>query len=298
VALVAAALGLAAPCAALADGSPAFSVGPVKVKNGYTMTIFGYGCGTKYAGGSVSFSKSGHGWSESHTYSPRKPGSCRLASNLSSGSLKFTIGQKVKVNITFSKRGSAKRGSLPPGCTGQHPKIQGGLAKGTIKVNLSSFFGKLSKRQVDATVQNEPSYTCKPSSSFKKTYILSVSSGGEAGSVGLNASLPPSGPATISVFKSQPSADMFSSHELTLVGSRSMFKASSNLSSAKVKGSGKLQGTLTFKANPSCQGNGRTGTISGSLTAAFDVGGKQTIKPTTPPPYAVLSRDETRPPCQ
>lgn len=289
---------LAAPSAALADGTPAFNIGPLKVKNGYSMSIFGFSCGTKYAGGSITFTKTGTGFSESHTYSGTKHGSCSLAKNLSSGSLKFSIGKSATINITFSKRGSKKTGPLPPGCTGTHPTLQGGIAKGTIKVNISSFFGRVNKSQLKASVQSEPKFTCGPTKSFKKTYFLSVSGGSTEGGMGLNASLPPSGSATLSFYDSQSSTSMFASHTLTLIGSRSMFTPKSDLSSAKVKGSGKVSGTLTFTADASCQSTtARTGSLSGSLTAHFDVGGNLTIKQTTPAPYAVLSRDETGQPC-
>jgi hypothetical protein len=299
VALLAAALCLALPAAALADGTPAFTIGPLKVKNGYYMTIFGFGCGTQYAGGSVSFIKSGTGYLESHQYSPTKHGSCHLAKNLSSGSLKFSIGKQVVVNVTFSKSGSKKRGSIPPGCTGTHPTVQAGVAKGTIKVNLSSFFGKVSKRALKASAQSQPTYTCKPPKSFRKTYFLDVSGGGSTGGLGLTAVLPPSGPASISISESKSNSSMSYSHMLTLTGSRSMFTPAANLGSAKVKGSGKLSGTLRFTADPSCHSStARTGSVSGSLTAHFDVGGNATVKQMTPPLYATLSRNETGAPCQ
>jgi hypothetical protein len=298
VALGVAAILLTAPAVASADGLPAFTIGPVKVKHGYSLTVFGSSCGTKYAGGLVLFTKAGSGWTEIHTYGGGKRASCHLASNLSSGSLKFSIGNEVSVNITFSKHGSKRRVPLAAGCTGQQPIQQAGIAKGTFNIKISkSLFGSVSLHRVKAMAQSSPTSTCKPTRAYKKTYFLNVSTVMGTSNLALIASLPPRGPALVSIFQSDTTSAGFSSHSLTITGGSSLFSAMSDLSSAKVNGSGKLHGHLKFTATPSCKGNSRTGTISGSLTANFDLIGNQTIKPGTPPPYADLYRNATGQPC-
>jgi hypothetical protein len=283
----------AAPSVALADGLPSFSIGPVAVNNGYTVTVFGSGCDTKYPGASVMFNKIRRGWSESHTYNPLKA-SCHLAKNLSSGSLSFTMPGEATVNVTFSKRGSKKRSSLPPGCKGQHPMVQDGVVKGTFKIKISqAIFGTVSRHRAKATAETSPNYTCNPTRAYKRTVFLNVSEGSEESNLSLNASQPPHGPVSVSIYKSEYSrATGSSSHGLTITGSRSLFTAVSSLASAQVNGSGKLHGHLKFKATQACQNDARMGTISGSISVHFDVIGTETIKATKPAPYAALSRGQ------
>jgi hypothetical protein len=277
IVLLAPLLFLVAPSVASADGLPNFVVGPIKVKHGYTMSAYGAGCGTKYAGGSISFNLTNAAYSESHGYSGHTKATCHVASNLSSGSLKFSIGKMATINITFHKKGKLKRGPLPAGCTGAKPETQAGVATGTIKVKIAkSFFGsvKLGKAKASASKAN---YTCKSTKGSKKTIYFSASKGTEAQSFSVFATMPPSGARTVSISQSTNSGTLFQSHTLVLTGGSSLFTATSNLGSATVKGAGKAQGKLKFTAPPSCKGSNRTGTVSGSLTAHFDVIGAQTL---------------------
>ena len=287
---------LAAPAPALADGGPLFTLGPIKVKHGYTLTVLGLSCGTKFAGGNVNFTKTGRGWIENHAYGGANNAKCQIARNLASGSLKFSLGRSVTVNINFRKRGSAKRGTLPPGCTGTPPKVQGGTATGTVKVSISkSFFGKVSLGKVRASLSGKPSYTCN-GTAFQKTIFMGAFQGTESNALVLSAGLPPKGPRTVSIFKSIAGRKRFESHGLFLTGGSSLFSARSNLSSAKVNGAGKVTGHLKFTATPGCKGNNRTGTLSGSLVAHFDVIGNQTLKQTKHT-SASLSKDASGQPC-
>jgi hypothetical protein len=295
-ALVAASLLLAAPAAALADGGPSFTIGPVKVKHGYTASGFGFGCGTASAGGSVSFSTSSRSFTESHSYTPRTKASCHVAGNLSSGSLKFRIGKLATVNVTFHKKGALKHEALPPGCTGPKPEIQPGVATGTIRFKIApSFFGRVSLGKAQASVSKTAAYTCKPTTASKKTVFFDAAPGSQSSGTDVFASRPPGGPGFVSIIKSQYTGGVFQSHTLTWFGGSS-FTANSDLSSASIKGSGDARGTLKFSATPSCKGSNRTGTVSGSITAHFDVVGNQTLKG-GPSVYADLYKGTGAVPC-
>lgn len=295
-ALIVATLCLALPSVALADGGPEFTLGPVKVKHGYTATADGFGCGTKFAGGTVTFTKLGRGWSETHSYGGANNATCQIAGNLASGTLKFRF-HGVAVNIKFRKQGHAKTGAVPAGCSGPKPKTQPGIATGTVKITLSkSFFGSVSLRRVKASV-TKLAYTCTGEpNSVKKTTFLNAFAGTESNATILSASQPPKGPRVVSIIKSVAGASMSVSHIITVTGGSSLFSAKPDLSSAKVSATGKIKGHLGFKATPSCKGHTRTGTLSGSLVASFDLIGRVTIKEnkTSPP---TLSRNATGGPC-
>jgi hypothetical protein len=295
-ALIGATLCLAVPSIALADGGPEFTLGPVKVKHGYTATASGFSCGTKFAGGSVNFTKLGKGWSETHSYGGANNATCQIAGNLASGTLKFKF-HGVTVNITFRKQGQAKTGAVPAGCTGPKPKTQPGIATGTVKISIGkSFFGSVSLRKVKASV-TKIAYTCAGEpSAVRKTTFLNAFAGSESNATILSASQPPKGPRVVSIIKSVAGASMSQSHIITLTGGSSLFSAKSDLSSAKVNATGKIKGHLQFKATPSCQGSNRTGTLSGSLVATFDLIGRATIKENKKSP-PTLSRNATGAPC-
>jgi hypothetical protein len=296
VALIGMALFLAAPSVALADGGPEFTIGPVKVKHGYTATANGFSCGTKFAGGTVSFTKVGKGWTETHSFGGANNATCQIAGNLASGSLKFKF-RGVSVNIKFRKKGHVKTGPVPAGCSGPKPKTQPGIATGTVRISMSkSFFGSVSVGKVKASV-TKIAYTCAGTpKSFRRTTFLNAFSGSESNATILAASQPPTGPRTVSIIQSVAGAKMSASHILTLTGGSSLFSAKSDLSSAKVNGSGKVRGQLKFKATPSCKGNSRTGTLSGSLVATFDLIGRVTVKENKALP-PTLSRNSSGAPC-
>jgi hypothetical protein len=295
-ALIGATLCLAIPSAALADGGPEFTLGPMKVKHGYTATADGFSCGTKFAGGTVTFTKLGKGWTETHSYGGANNATCQIAGNLASGTLKFKF-HGVAVNIKFTKKGHVKTGAVPAGCSGPKPKTQPGIATGTVKISISkSFFGSVSVRRVKASV-TKIAYTCAGEpNSVKKTTFLNEFSGSEANATILSASQPPKGPHVVSIIKSVAGARMSVSHILTLTGGSSLFSAKADLSSAKVNASGKIKGHLRFKATPSCKGTSRTGTLSGSLVASFDLIGRVTVKENKKSP-PTLSRNATGAPC-
>ncbi|HEY1523318.1 MAG TPA: hypothetical protein VGF70_09940 [Solirubrobacteraceae bacterium] len=296
VVLIGAALWLAVPSVALADGGPAFTVGPVKVKHGYTATADGFSCGTKFAGGAVSFTKMGKGWTETHSFGGANNATCQIAGNLASGTLKYKF-NGVTVSVKFRKKGQAQTGTVPAGCSGPKPKTQPGIATGTVKISISkSFFGSVRVSRVKASV-TKVAYTCSGEpNSLKKTAFLNAFEGSESNATILSASQPPTGVRTVSIIKSVSGANMSSSHILTLTGGSSLFSVKSDLSSAKVNGTGKLGGHLTFNATPSCKGTNRTGTLSGSLTAKLDLIGRLTIKENKQQP-PTLSRNATGGPC-
>jgi hypothetical protein len=302
-ALLGAALCLAVPSVALADataavvyGGPEFTVGPMKVEHGYTASAGGFSCGTHHAGGTVTFTKVGKGWSEIHSFGGANNATCQIAGNLASGTLKFKV-HDVTVNIKFRKKGHAKTGTVPAGCSGPRPKTQPGIATGTVRISISkSFFGSLRLSRAKASV-TKVAYTCSgPPNSFKKTTFLSAFEGTESNAAILIASQPPRGARTVSIIKSVAHANMFASHILTLTGGSSLFSGRPDLSSAKINGTGKLKGHLTFNAKPSCKGNDRTGTLSGSLVARLDLIGRVTIKENKKAP-PTLSRNATGAPC-
>ena len=296
VALLGAALCVAVPSVAFADGAPEFTVGPMKVKHGYTASADGFSCGTQFAGGTVSFTKVGKGWSETHSFGGANNATCQIAGNLASGTLKFKF-HDVTVNIKFRKQGHAKTGTVPAGCSGPKPKTQPGIATGTVRISISkSFFGSVRLSRAKASV-TKVAYTCSGTpNSFKQTTFLNEYEGTESNATILTASQPPSGARAVSIIKSVGGANMSASHILTLTGGSSLFAAQSDLSSAKINGTGKLNGHLTFNADPSCKGSDRTGTLSGSLVARLDLVGRVTIKEnkTSPP---TLSKNATGAPC-
>lgn len=294
--LICAVLFLALPAAALADGAPQFVIGPIKVKHGYTASALGLSCGTKFASGTVVYTKSGKGWTENHTYGGPNNATCKIAKDLSSGTLKFSFAG-VTVNITFRKQGRLKHGPLPPGCHGAKPATQPGIATGTIKASFAkSFFGSVNVKKAKASV-SKVTYTCSEPPSYKKTTFLTAFSGGEASGLDLSATQPPSGPRSVLITRFMGGRNGSQSHTIALIGGSSLFSAASDLSSAKVNGSGKVSGHLTFKATPSCKGTDRTGTLSGQLVASFDLIGKQTVKENKASP-ATLSRNATAGPCK
>jgi hypothetical protein len=281
---------------AFADGGSAFTVGPVKVKHGYTASADAFGCGTQFAGGTISFTKVGKGWSESHSFGGANNATCQIAGNLASGTLKFKF-RDVTVNIKFRKKGQAKTGSVPPGCSGPKPKTQPGIATGTIRISISkSFFGSVRLSKTSASV-TKAAYKCSgPPNSLKRTTFLNAFEGTEANATILSASQPPRGPRTVSIIKSVVGAKMSVSHILTVTGGAALFSAQPDLSSARISGTGKLHGHLAFKAKASCQGNSRVGTVSGSLVARLDLIGRLTIKENTKAP-PTLSRNASGAPC-
>jgi hypothetical protein len=290
-ALIGATLCLVVPSVALADGGPEFVVGPVKVKHGYSATVNGSSCGTKYAGGTVTFTKAGKGWTESHSYGGSNSATCQIADDLSSGTLKFSF-KGVTVNIKFRKKGHAKTGPLGFGCSG---KTQPGIARGTVKVRIGkAFFGRVTTTRVKASVTKVNK--CTPPAGYKKTANLSVFEGSETNNESLIATAPPNGPHTVNIFRSIVSKGSFQSHSLTLAGGSSLFSVKHDLSSAKVNGASKASGHLKFVATPSCKGNNRTGKVSGSLVVHFDLIGKVKLSQTKTT-TSELSRNATTGPC-
>jgi hypothetical protein len=298
--LVAATLLLSAPASALGDGGPVFTVGPVQVQHGYAVSALGEGCNTRHATGSISFGKTTSNWSQTHSYSAaggKKP-QCHFARSLAYGSMTFTLGRMATVNITFRKQGQIKKSPLPPGCSGPKPETAFGIAHGTFAVGLlPRFFGKVRLHRVRASI-TKIAYTCRPTSLDKKTIFLSASTGSQGRGLSLNASRLPGGLSVVSMEKYGPfSKGISATHFLTITGGASLFKAQSNLDTARVAGSAKpLRGRLKFTASPACKGNTRTGTVAGSLKLNFDTLPAQTLSggPTT---YAGISKGEAGAPC-
>ncbi|MFL5823512.1 MAG: hypothetical protein ACJ764_08740 [Solirubrobacteraceae bacterium] len=298
--LLAATLVLAAPALASADGAPLFTIGPVAVKHGYSVSAAGEGCGTPYTVGSISFGKTTRRWSQTHSYSATggHKAQCHVSRDLSSGSMTFALGRMATVDITFRKHGRIRKAPLPPGCTGPKPATAYGTATGTFTVKLlARFFGKVRLHSVKASI-TRLAYTCRPTRAQKRTISLSASRGTEGSGLSLGASRPPGGPSLVTIEQYGPfSRTIAATHFLTLTGGTSLFKARSNLDTARVAGSARpLRGRLKFTADPNCKGNVRTGTLAGSLRINFDTLPTQGLR-AAPTTYQGISKGQGGVPC-
>lgn len=278
-ALAAVVVSLAVPAGALADGGgPSVLVGPVSVGHGYSLEASGYGCGSKYASGSITFTKTVQGGSEGHDYFVQKA-SCSISKDLSKASLTIDAGSYGTIDVKFAKHGKVKKGAYPKGenCSGPKPLTQPGEATGKFKVNIApAVFGKVDLKKVQGSTQMED-YQCR--GPLGKIMSLGAGFGPQQSSINLNADRPSGGPSTVDISTyGQVNSTISVSHDLMLTGGKSLFKAAANASSATVSGIGKLvSGQLKFTADPSCTGSTRTGTLAGKLIVKFDVIGKQTL---------------------
>lgn len=278
-ALIASLVLLMAPAAAAADSSAVqFVVGPVAVGHGYQLWATSDGpCNTggppslAHPAGraAIEFIKRVPGGIEEHSYAGNP---AKATCNLSTGAFKLSLGRLATIDVTFHHHGRPRKeqGSLLFGCGGSRPLIQPGMATGTFRVDIDpSFFGSVNVRRTGGSIQRQRSPRCDQNVEMLADF------GSTLGAPLLVARAAPGGGSTLVIESAQiVNRSVIGNHAISLAGGAALFSPASDLSSATVTGpGGPVTGRLSF-SNPQ---HAYSGSLTGSLTVAFDVIGAKLL---------------------
>jgi PKD repeat protein len=269
-----------APAAALASNA-AISFGPVKAGHGYTLSGT---AGTPSPGAAseltLVLSKKGGSQTQSYSYEYSKQVSVKANGNLSSGTLKVTVGSYGKLSLRFAATGGSKTIKDPDGCTGPKFQARPGKVNGTLSFKThSSFLGNVSAHTAKASLTKFGPGTEHCGASVD-TYLLTISGGGTL-SGNLLGGTRHGSTNSVSAGYNQFASGTFPFILFASItqGGSSAWSFQPNLSSARVSVSGPfMSGTSAFAETSRCETtpNFVYGSVSGTVTAHFDVGGTQT----------------------
>jgi hypothetical protein len=304
--LVASLAALAWPAAASAR-TYSFVFGPLS-DHGYKVDgVLTPSSSSGYSLGFV-FSRTVGAQQQIYIYSDPANVSTQIPSDLRSARLHTTLGSAGKVSLSFHPQGGLTHqafggtGNLL-GCTIPKQLTRTGRAIGSFSFDTGSVFGTIHGRDVAARVEQYPKV-----SSCHNQRTTSLELNGPSGPAGATANFMQavhtgSERFIDATYQVQPTgSDPFSMEALIAQTRGSVFSANSSLSSATASAHGPfLSGTARFTETSRCNARGAFGSISGSLTAHFLIGGAQqypsvTTTPITatppggsPNPFGVLS---------
>jgi hypothetical protein len=250
------------------------------VYKGYSWSLVASNTGGK-SSLLISATKHAGGATQTHIYTFQSGVSFTASPTLSSANLVAHLGQYGTIRARFRGAGALTLRGLPPPCKGPKFSSRAGSLSGFAFVADTTFFKRVAKAPVAATVgrlgagvQLNCGGPVKP-----PTGALSLSGSATTGGiVSVSATKTAAGAVTqsVSVFEEQAKtapATVF--HTITTPAPTGSFTAAPDLSSASVNAVGPfLSGTLSFTAS-GASGNTAAGTLSGNYTAKFDVIGPQ-----------------------
>lgn len=296
---------LAWPAAASARSAYSFAFGPItdhgyKVEGVLTPTT-----ATTYSLGFV-FARQAGSQEQVYVFGYSPSLHARIASNLSSGRLHTSLGSAGSVSLSFRPHGGTTKTEFGGttdllGCHLPRELTQSGTAVGSFSFDTHTVFGTIHGHQVGARLARYP--TNIGSCRSQRTTSLELNGPSTAAADFLDAVHTGSSTyVSASYLQTATTTDPFSTDGLIDQTGTSGFSARSNLSSATVSAHGPfLSGTARFTETSRCSGRGAFGSIAGSLTAHFLIGGAQvypsvTSTPVTatppggsPNPFGVLS---------
>jgi hypothetical protein len=257
-----AAVSLSGATAAASTVPTGIQIGPLTVGSGYKLTIVGE-CNIKNAYVNVTATKTGSGYTFTHSYYGARNVGSTCTTSRSHGSGKMTVKWgKLTVRMKFSKAGRTRR-LTEKGCTGTFGHYRRVRGKGTLKMDIHpGAFGKLdlSKAKGEILIYDGTNGSCGgPSnetamfSDFArgKEYVTGYSLGSRRfAAIGV--------PDNVSRRIRGSAYDVFRS--------KKVFTFNSNLSKSKIVGFGSfLSGSLSYKASSTCTSGYTTGSVKGKL---------------------------------
>ncbi len=256
---------LAAPTAALADGGgPSFTIGPIKVKHGWTVTI-STACSPSGASTSIDYTKGSVSALLDHVYTGPKP-TCSLAKSLGAGSLSLSWPSVATIDVKLGRPGRVNHPVEPRGCTVRGVERTVAVT-GRISLSIhSGVFGGVSLRRATGFAERTTGVRCRS----ERSSIVMSATFGSGFALSMSGMQAPSGPRIVSIGDNQgdsPATGVSGFTEVQLTGGRSLFNAAANLSTAAIHARGIVSGSMRFKAQPACSGgkNSRPGTLTGQL---------------------------------
>jgi hypothetical protein len=264
---------LALPAVAGAAGSNTVVAGPLKVKDGYSLTLMATDGGARDSLDAVLTRTAGKS-TQMHDYAFAK--GVKVAVKGTRATIKGSLGRfgRVDLKLIATKR---TRGVVPKGCTGKAGATWSGTATGQLKlVADKTYFRTISAKRLPASILGASKLRCgggdgagnggggahgvtlmKTIDTAASTKTLVLSAGGGAGVSQM-----------VSVIDKN-TAPARVSHIITARAGASGLQAASDLSSATAAGAAPfLGGTLRFAGD--AFGSMATGTLSGDFTAKFD----------------------------
>jgi hypothetical protein len=277
-ALAAGAAVLAVPAAASARTSTVIA-GPVKVK-AYSMTLIA----SKNSMSAILTRRAGKS-NQSHVYSASKGVKVKLARNLSSGSIKASLGKLGTVNLRLHGSGPVRKSKPPKGCTGQASRSRQGKLSGTfrLKADNGRYFGTIRQGSLPATALDAGKLTCQGTgdggtgspggSSGSTTLSRTISDGDEFTSLVVTRHKGKVSEFVTRIDSRAATAPLVVTHSVSTTAPGGAFSVAGDLKSATVQGAGFITGSLSYAAKDGF-GAYSTGTATGSLAARFDPLGK------------------------
>jgi hypothetical protein len=257
------------------------TIGPIKVKGGWTATISDAACGSKAAGDfSVSFAKGGRVDYAIHDYTSTAIPECRVSRGLSSASVSVRWAHVLHLSAKLRNPGKLRKGGRAPvGCTGAPGESRTSVAEGTVDIAIHpKAWGKVAARRVPAFLDTSGTLTCKPP---KATNAYEFDANFTNPSAFVLASENTDGKdANVSIANETP--DSPATHvtgtsfiQLGKKGVTSVSAGQATINALK----GFTTGSLSFAANPACTSspNAWSGTLNGSLTVNDPVFGSYTL---------------------
>jgi hypothetical protein len=241
-------------------------VGPIAAAHGFKVDVT-VDCNDHGSYGQLAVTKSGHHYTLSYNYDPRRgrKTTCTAAKKLGSGSMTVRWGKALSGKLKFGHAGSLKA-LYEKGCTGplgHYRKLKG---TGTLKMAIhSGVFGKLDVHSVHAEMQvydGNPTCTGGGSGGNYTEFFANW----DKFRRGVNAFRTPAGHRRVDVFAENDTPAVTGSMDDQFMGGSKLFSFKSDLSSAHVGSmSPLLTGGLTYTATGSCGSDHTTGTLKGKL---------------------------------
>lgn len=272
-ALAAGAAVLAVPAVASA-GTPSVVAGPVKVK-AYSMSLVA----SKNSMSVILTRRAGKS-TQSHIYGATRGVKVKLARNLSSGSVKASLGKLGTVNLRLHGSGALRKSKPPKGCTGKAGRARQGKLSGTFKLKADNgrYFGTIRKGALPAIALNSGKLECEGTgggtgnpggSSGSTTLSRTMSDGDETTSLIVTRHKGKVSEFVTRIDSRAATAPLSVIHSITTTAPSDAFSVAADLKSASVKGAGFITGSLSYAAD-SGFAQFSSGTASGSLAAKFD----------------------------
>jgi hypothetical protein len=268
---------------AVASASNAYmSFGPVKLGHGYALTGT---AGTQFPGSGQSdleltLSKTSGGQTQLYGYDYAKKFSLKTNASLSSGTLKASFGSYGTLSLKFAHTGALKKIKDPTGCKGPRFQSRAGKVTGTLSFKThTSFFENINARRAKASLTKfgAGKENCGATGNM---YALTMGGDGTLAGNLLSATKESSSDTVRAGYNQFASAtfpfNLFA--QISQDGS-SVFSPQANLSSAHLAVSGPfMSGTSSFTETSACESTSDYvyGSLRGTVTAHFDIGGTQT----------------------
>jgi hypothetical protein len=262
VGLVVAIATLAVPAVASAKASTSVVLGPIKVKQGFTVTI-DVSCGAKGANTTVDYIKGTESNGDDHFYSG-SGGKCSASGSLGKSSLAVNWPGLLTAKVHVAKAGKlSKNAKAPAGCRGGKGSTRAVEFGGSVSSEIhSSAFGAVKLRKVAGVIYRATGLSCKPAKLAKG---INLNATWDTSTVFLNAAKTLKGKqgSVLISAADNPGPGVTGDMDVTITGKK-VFTAAADLSSAQITGvTGLATGSLSWTSLPACAG------VTGSLAGGF-----------------------------